>query len=392
MENDLELTVLIPCLNEENSIGICIDKAINWMKNANVKGEVLVSDNGSTDKSIEISKERGARVEHIPVKGYGSALIGGINAAKGKYIIMGDADDSYDFSALDPFVDNLRKGHDVVMGNRFKGGIEKGAMPFLHKYLGNPVLTWIGNVLFKVGCGDFHCGLRGVNRKSILKLNLNTTGMEFASEMIIKSALNDFKIAEVPTKLYPDKRGRAPHLRTWRDGWRHLRFLLMYSPRWLFLYPGAFLGLISVALTSLSLNESSLGGFNLGMHTTVYSFAGILVAAQMINFAFMTKIFAMREGFLPEDKKLNKLISFVTLEKALIFGVILLFLGLGLSLNALSTWQENNFIYMNPLESMKIVIPGAMSIALGFGVIFSGFFYSILGIKSKDKTPPNTQG
>ena len=234
MTEKTELTILMPCLNEEETIGLCIRKALSFLEQHQIKGEVLIADNGSTDQSRDIARRLGARVVNVEEKGYGSALLGGIRAAKGQYIIMGDSDDSYDFLNLMPFVSKLREGYDLVMGNRFKGGIEKGAMPFLHRYLGNPVLTFIGRLFFRIGISDFHCGLRGFRRESILAIGLNTPGMEFASEMVVKSALSGLKIAEVPTTLSPDGRSRPPHLNTWRDGWRHLRFLLIYSPRWMF--------------------------------------------------------------------------------------------------------------------------------------------------------------
>jgi glycosyltransferase involved in cell wall biosynthesis len=230
----MELTILMPCLNEAETLAVCIRKAKIFMAVSGVVGEVLIADNGSTDGSQDIAKLEGARLIPIAARGYGAALQGGINAAMGKFVVMGDADDSYDFTALMPFLDNLRGGADIVMGNRFKGGIEKGAMPFLHRYLGNPVLSFLGRLFFKIKVGDFHCGLRGFNKERVLALNLRTTGMEFASELVVRSALAGYNIEEVPTTLKPDGRSRAPHLRTWRDGWRHLSFLLMYSPRWLF--------------------------------------------------------------------------------------------------------------------------------------------------------------
>jgi glycosyltransferase involved in cell wall biosynthesis len=243
----LELSVVMPCLNEAETLAACIKKIQASLSQNHIKGEIIVADNGSTDGSQEIATKMGVRVIHVDEKGYGNALMGGIAAARGKFIIMGDADDSYDFTALMPFLDKLREGYDLVMGNRFKGGVQPGAMPFLHQYLGNPVLTFIGRLFFRSPCGDFHCGLRGFTREAILKMDLRTVGMEFASEMVVKATLHKMRIAEVPTTLSPDGRSRPPHLRSWRDGWRHLCFLLLYSPRWLFLYPGALLMLIGFA-------------------------------------------------------------------------------------------------------------------------------------------------
>lgn len=248
MEQEILLTVLMPCLNEAETLATCITKAQKSIAELQISGEVLIADNGSTDGSQQIAREHGARVVDIPEKGYGSALIGGIHAAKGKYIIMGDADDSYDFLSLRPFVEKLEEGYELVMGNRFKGGIAKGAMPPLHRYLGNPVLSGIGRILYRSDIGDFHCGLRGFRKESIESLHLITTGMEFASEMVVKSTINHLRITEVPTTLSPDGRNRAPHLRSWHDGWRHLKFLLIYCPKWLFLYPGIFLTILGLII------------------------------------------------------------------------------------------------------------------------------------------------
>lgn len=382
----LELTILMPCLNEVNSLGFCIEKAQSFLKENAIKGEVLVADNGSTDGSVELALRLNARVINITKKGYGSALLGGIKEAKGKYVIMGDSDDSYDFLSLNPYLENLRKGHSLVMGNRFKGGIKKGAMPLLHKYLGNPVLTFIGNLFFNCKCGDYHCGLRGFDKESILKLNLRTSGMEFASEMIIKSALNKYTISEVPTVLHPDKRGRASHLRTWRDGWRHLRFLLVYSPRWLFLYPGIFLLINGLIFWALATNNSNPFGLHLGIHTITFAFSSIFIGFQSINFAFMTKIYAINSNLLPPDKKIEKLFSVFNLEKGLLLGALFFFIGLTLSLLVFIDWMNSGFIYLNAYSSMKFAIPGAMLIALGITVIFNSFFYSILGMKNNENS------
>jgi hypothetical protein len=310
--------------------------------------------------------------------------MGGINAARGEFIIMGDCDDSYDFSSLTPFLVKLREGYHLVMGNRFSGGIKPGAMPFLHKYLGNPVLTGIGRLFFHKPCGDFHCGLRGFRKDAILRLDLQTTGMEFASEMVVKSALYNLNITEVPTTLSPDGRNRAPHLRTWRDGWRHLRFLLLYSPRWLFLYPGALLMLIGLA-TGLWLlpGPRVVGGITFNVHTLLYSATAIFIGFQSILFAVYTKIFATNESLLPMDTRLEKLLHIVTLEKGLLVGSLLTIVGLACSIYALSDWGARLFGPLDPTKTLRIVIPAVLSLILGCQIILSSFFLSILGMSRR---------
>ena len=372
----LEVSIVMPCLNEAETLRICIQKAKSYLTQHNISGEIVVADNGSTDGSIEIAKEMNARVIRVKAKGYGSALMSGITAARGKYVIMGDSDDSYDFTNLTPFIEKLREGYELVMGNRFKGGIKPGAMPPLHKYLGNPVLTAIGRLFFSSPCGDFHCGLRGFNRDAIAKLNLRTTGMEFASEMVVKATLHKLRITEVPTTLSPDGRSRPPHLRSWRDGWRHLRFLLLYSPRWLFLYPGMlviFLGLIS---TFWFLPTSRV-------HTLLYSSAAIIIGFQTVTFAVFTKAFAITEGLLPEDPRLKRLFRYINLEIGLIVGTALWLIGMVGSIYAFNTWKANLFGELYPANTMRIVIPSVTCIALGFQVIFSSFFLSVLGLKRR---------
>src|ERR1051325_11384597 len=286
----LELSIVMPCLNEAETLGICISKARQWLIKNRVAGEIIVADNGSIDGSQKIATTLGACVIDVAQKGYGSALLGGISAARGKYVVMGDADDSYNFSHLDLFLERLRDGFDLVMGNRFVGGIRPGAMKPLHKYLGNPVLTGIGRVLFKSPCGDFHCGLRGFSKAAISKLDLRTTGMEFASEMVVKSTLHKLRITEVPTILFQDGRSRPPHLRSWRDGWRHLRFLLLYSPRWLFLYPGVLLMLAGfLAAVWLLPSARTLGSVTFDVDTLLYAASAIIVGFQAVNFSLFTK-------------------------------------------------------------------------------------------------------
>ncbi|MEL6440620.1 MAG: glycosyltransferase family 2 protein [Cyanobacteria bacterium J06621_8] len=364
----------MPCLNEAETLETCIRKAQCFIRENDLAGEVIIADNGSNDGSQEIARRLNARVVNVSTKGYGSALKGGIHAARGEYIIMGDADDSYDFSNLNPFIRKLRNGYDLVMGNRFRGGIKSGAMPFLHRYLGNPVLTGIGKLLFGSPCNDFHCGLRGFRKDSISSLDLQTTGMEFASEMVVKATLYKMQIAEVPTTLSRDGRSRPPHLNTWRDGWRHLRFLLMYSPRWLFFYPGIFL-IIAGFLATLSLLPSPK------VHSLLYSSTAMTIGFQIVMFALFTKVFGMGEGLLPEDRKFNRLLSYLSLETGLITGVILLLMGLAASIYAFGVWGQQDFGSLNPAQTMPILIPGVTCLALGIQAIFSSFFLSILGLK-----------
>ena len=382
---ELELTVLMPCLNEAETLATCIRKAQAWLDENGVNGEVLIADNGSTDGSQAIATEMGARVVHVSAKGYGSALLGGITAARGKYVIIGDADDSYDFTNLGPFLEKLRAGYELVMGNRFKGGIKPGAMKALHKYLGNPVLSGAARMMFREKkIGDFHCGLRGFSRDAAMRMDLRTTGMEFASEMVVKASLQKMRIAEVPTTLSPDGRSRPPHLRSWRDGWRHLRFLLLYSPRWLFLYPGALL-MFTGALVGmlLLLQPITIGGVAFGVHTLVYAALAVIVGFQSVIFAVFTKVFAINERLLPEDPRMNKMFEYITLETGLIVGSVLLVAGLAGSVYAFTIWGERDFGLLDPSRTLRLVIPAFTAIALGIQIILSSFFLSVLGMKHR---------
>jgi glycosyltransferase involved in cell wall biosynthesis len=380
--NRTELSVLMPCLNEAETLATCIKKAQKALEDLNVHGEVVIADNGSTDGSPEIATSLGARVVHVAEKGYGSALLGGIKAARGKYIIMGDADDSYDFTNLGPFLEKLRAGYDLVMGNRFKGGIAPNAMPPLHKYLGNPVLTGIGRLFFRSPCGDFHCGLRGFSKAAIQGLDLRTTGMEFASETVVKASLHGLRITEVPTTLSVDGRNRPPHLRSWRDGWRHLRFLLLYSPRWLFLYPGLLLMLVgAVASGWLLVGPRVVDGITLDVHTFLYAAMAIVIGYQTVIFAIFTKVFAITEGLLPEDRRLKTLFDYIKLETGIIAGGLLLVAGIGLSVYALSFWSATSFGPLDPSRTLRLVIPAVTLIALGLQTVLSSFFLSILGLE-----------
>jgi len=380
--NRTELSILMPCLNEAETLEICIKKAQKSLEDLNVNGEVIIADNGSTDGSPEIAASLGARVVHVAEKGYGSALLGGIKAARGKYIIMGDADDSYDFTNLGPFLEKLRAGYDLVMGNRFKGGIAPNAMPPLHKYLGNPVLTGIGRLFFQSPCGDFHCGLRGFSKAAIQRLDLRTTGMEFASETVVKASLHGLRITEVPTTLSVDGRNRPPHLRSWRDGWRHLRFLLLYSPRWLFLYPGLLLMLVGAVVSGwLLLGPRVVDGITLDVHTFLYAAIAIVIGYQTVIFAIFTKVFAITEGLLPEDPRLKTLFRYIKLETGILAGALLLVAGIGLSVYALSFWSATSFGHLDPSRTLRLVIPAVTMIALGLQTVLSSFFLSILGLE-----------
>lgn len=383
--SDLELSIVIPCLNEEATVADVVTKAVGSLARLGMRGEVIVADNGSIDRSRELATAAGARVVDAPRKGYGGALMAGIDAARGTYVLMADADDSYDLSAIDPFVAALRAGNDLVMGNRFKGGIEPGAMPTLHRYLGNPVLSFVARLFFGGETGDFHCGMRAFRRDAIRALDLRTTGMEFASEMVVKAHLAKLRITEVPTILHRDRRPRRPHLRTWRDGWRHLRFLLLYSPRWLFLYPGAFFillgGLVGARLLVGPLQAGSLG---LDVHTLVYASAMVIVGYQGVAFAFFTKIFAVTEGLLPEDPRLPILFRYFTLEVGIVVGIALLVVGLGTGLVAVRVWTEAGFgAIPDPRETLRYVIVSATALALGSETMLASFFLSVLGLRRR---------
>ncbi|TAG53918.1 MAG: glycosyltransferase [Cytophagales bacterium] len=377
----MQLSIIIPCLNEAETLALCIQKAKQFLFKNNIEGEIIVSDNGSTDGSQQIALVNGAIVENAPNKGYGNALKNGIKHAKGKYLIMGDADDSYDFSNLNAFLDKLKNGADLVMGNRFKGGIKPGAMPFLHRYLGNPVLSFIGKLFFKVSIVDFHCGLRGFSKEAALKMNLQSSGMEFASEMVVKAALLKMKIEEVPTILFKDGRSRPPHLRTWRDGWRHLRFLLIYSPIWLFYYPGLlliFVGLISSIL--LFSGPFYIQNIGFDIHTLIYTLSFVMIGFQSISFYFFSKIYAIQNNFLPNDKQINVILKHLTLEKGLFFGIPLLIFGFIIGIFSFITWKDSNFGSLAQKLMVKNVIISAFSLILGFQIIIYSFFYSIMRI------------
>jgi hypothetical protein len=374
----------MPCLNEAETLASCIVKAQRYLDRSGVSGEILIGDNGSTDGSQEIAANLGARVVHVPVRGYGAALYGAISEARGRYCIMGDSDDSYDFEHLDCFIQKLREGYDVVMGNRFKGGIKPGAMPWKNRYIGNPILSFIGKIFFRIDEGDFHCGIRGFSKAAFEKMDLRTTGMEFASEMVIKAKLKGLRVTEVPTILSPDGRSRPPHLLPYRDGWRHLRFMLLQSPRWLFLYPGSLLILLGLAGTAWLLpGPRIVHGVGFDVHTLLYAFVSVLLGYQFVAFAVFTKVFAISEGLLPEDPRLNRVFRHVTLEVGLAVGALLVVLGIGGSIFAVSDWAKESFGALDLSHSLRVVMPSVFSLTLGVQIVCSSFFLSILGLRRR---------
>lgn len=374
-----ELTILMPCLNEIRTLACCIKKAQKFMSMTGINGEVLIADNGSTDGSQQAAELAGARVLQVERRGYGAALQAGIHAARGHYVIMGDSDDSYDFSDLSSYMEQLRAGADLVMGNRFQGGISPGAMPLLHRYLGNPVLSFIGRLFFRVKIGDFHCGLRGFSRASILHLGLVASGMEFASEMIAKAALSGIRIVEVPTTLWPDGRGRPPHLRTWRDGWRHLRFLLLFCPRWLFLYPG--LSLLASGLFGFLLLQHgpvSLVHVGLDIHSLLYMAAATVLGAQMVQLAVLIKWMGILSGIVPPQRWLQRLGPYLRLETGLIGGLSMVLTGLAWSVSLLISWRAEGFGVLDPSQTMRGAIPAITLLILGAQVVTATLFAGAL--------------
>lgn len=398
VRNDqIEVTVLLPCLNEAETLEVCVRKARKALDDLGVEGEVLVSDNGSTDGSQEIAVRAGARVSHAPIRGYGGALINGIEQARGRYVIMADADDSYDLSNLAPFIEALRSGHDVVMGNRFRGGIAPGAMPFLHRYLGNPVLSWLGRRLFNLKVGDFHCGIRGFNRDRIRALQLCMPGMEFASELVVRASLNGYDIVEVPTTLSPDGRSRPPHLRTWRDGWRHLRFLLVFAPRKMLIWPGAALFLAGFVGTAvLVFGPLVVAGIGFDVSTLVYTCLAMLVGAQLLLFGAFAQIYGRYEG-ITNLQQADRWSRYIRLETCTAAGVTLILLGLAGTILAIATWGAGGFGAQDVSATMRVVLPSSTAIGLGTTLIFAGLFSSLLSLRrasvavaDQDAPSPNT--
>ena len=393
MNDSTELSIVMPCLNEAETLAACIQTARLGLQRAGVRGEILVADNGSTDGSQAIAEKLGARVVSVPEKGYGGALRGGIRAAAGRWIIMGDADDSYDFSDLSGFVTKFRQGYELIMGCRLPsagGTILPGAMPWKNRWLGNPTLSFLGRLFFRCPAHDFHSGLRGFTRDAFEKMDLQTTGMEFASEMVIKATLKKLKIAEVPITLRPDGRTRPPHLKPWRDGWRHLRFMLIYSPRWLFLAPGLLLSLIGFLFAArLVWSDFQLRGVEFNVGSLMMACMAVIVGFQLVAFAFFTKVFAIAEGLLPEDPKLNRIFKVFTLERGIVAGLLVLFTGVLLVLRALWLWRQAHFGQLPSMEdNLRRLIPAATFIVLGVQSVFSSFFMSVLGLKTVNRKPP----
>jgi glycosyltransferase involved in cell wall biosynthesis len=379
-----ELSVVMPCLNEAETLRACIAEAREGLEACGLRGEIVVADNGSTDGSPAVAAECGARVVSVAEKGYGNALQGGIAAARGAYILMGDADDSYDFSKMELFIERLRLGEDLVMGNRFRGGIAENAMPFLHRYLGNPVLTWLARLFFKTPTGDINCGLRAFRKDAYEKMQLRSPGMEFATEMVVRAAVLGMKISEVPTRLFPDGRSRPPHLRTWRDGWRTLRFFLLYSPRWLFLYPGLALMLAGLAATAwLIRGPQRLGSVTFDVDTLVYAVISILLGFQIMSIALFAKVFAISEGLLPEDRKVQRFFSYVSLENGLFTGIMIFLAGLGLSVLAVAKWKASHFGNLDPSQMLRLTLPAAAAATLGLQIATSSFFLGLLRMRKK---------
>ncbi len=378
----IELTILMPCLNEAETVAICVRKAQEFLQRTGVVGEVLVADNGSSDGSVELAQRAGARVVRVAQKGYGSALMAGIADAHGRFVIMADADDSYDFSLIDGFLASLRSGSELVIGHRFRGGIRPGAMPWLHRYLGNPVLSFIGRLFFSCRIGDFHCGLRGINRAAALRLGLSAPGMEFASEMIVKAALAGWAIDEVPTVLSPDGRSRPPHLRSWRDGWRHLRFLLMMSPRWLLLYPGLFLIAAGVVVELLLLRGPiAVHGVGFGVHTMLYAAGATILGLQLVLFSVIARTVGVLKHLLPMTPRLREFLRVFTVERGIFLGAALGLSGLALAVYSLDTWFRARFGPLNPLAAMHAVITSVTLMLGGGEVLCASFLLGLIDVR-----------
>ena len=379
MSQTIEVSVVLPCLNEAETIANCITKAQNSLARLKLSGEVLVVDNGSTDYSKKIARNLNAKVIEIKQKGYGSALLAGFQKAQGKYIIMADADDSYSLDNLDLFIRDLRNGSDLVMGNRFAGTIHKGAMPWLHKYIGNPLLSFIGRLFFKSKIRDFHCGMRGLNRERVLALNLQTLGMEFASELVVKSILAKYKITEVPTDLKPDGRSRAPHLKTWRDGWRHLRFLLSYSPRWLFFYPGVFLTIFGfVGVSILMSGRKQVFGVSFDLQTLIYSVFILVTGTQLIWFAILSSASSVSKGFLPLKTKQERIFLLVRNEGFYLLYLLLMLFGVAIIIYQSYIWARHSFGELNASQVVRMSLLGSISAFIGFQALISHFLLSIV--------------
>jgi len=383
-DDPVEVSVVMPCLNEARTVGVCIDKALACLQKLNAKGEVVVADNGSTDGSQDIARAHGARIVPVERKGYGSALQGGIAAARGKFVIMGDADDSYDFSRLDGFIERLREGYDLVMGNRFRGGIMPGAMPWMHRYIGNPILSGILNLFFHSGVGDAHCGLRGFRKESYERLGLSTSGMEFASEMVVRACLQKQKISEVPVVLHPDGRDRPPHLRSFRDGWRHLRFLLLLCPLWLYLIPASLLlgGGLGI-MAWLTAGPREVGGVVFDVHTMLLGALAVILGYQTIWLWAYAKIHGWTSGLLPADTFSKRVFNHLNLERGLLAGAFMLLAGLGLNGWLVHIWFGQQFGPLDVTVTLRFALWGFTAMVLGVQTIYGSFFLSMLGMSAK---------
>jgi glycosyltransferase involved in cell wall biosynthesis len=383
----VRLTIVMPCLNEAETLEGCIVEARGFLEGNGIDGEVLIADNGSTDGSQEIARAAGARVVDVPERGYGAALIAGIAAARGRYVAMGDADGSYDFSSLGPFLAALDEGADLVMGDRFAGGIQEGAMPPLHRYLGNPVLSWLGRRFFGVKVRDFHCGLRAFRRDRILELGLSSPGMEFASEMVARASMAGYRIEEVPTILRPDGRTRAPHLRTWRDGWRHLRFLLLYSPRWLFLYPGLVLLVAGLVLGLLiELKKATIGSVTFDVDALVGALGLVLVGVQAVLLHLLTSVFSARIGLRPLGPRMRRLVSGRSLEMGIGIGIVMVLGGVALLVVDVVEWSHLRFGDLNASSQLRLTVPAVALVVVGVQLVLNAFFLAILGIRTRGST------
>jgi glycosyltransferase involved in cell wall biosynthesis len=383
---DIEVSVVMPCLNEARTVGRCVTRALQALQKLAIRGEVIVADNGSTDGSPEIAQALGAHVVNVVRRGYGSALQAGIEAARGRYVIMGDADDSYDFSHLEPFVEQLRHGQDLVMGNRFKGGIRPGAMPWMHRYIGNPVLTGVLNLFYHSPIRDAHCGMRALRKDAYARLGLITTGMEFASEMVVKACLNRMKISEVPIVLYPDGRDRSPHLRSFRDGWRHLRFLLLHCPRWLYLIPSGFLFGIGLFLMAwLSAGPRMVGNVEFDVHTMLLGSLCVIVGYQTLWLWAYAKMYGWTSGILPVNTFSMRIFDHLNLERGLLLGIALVTTGIGLNGWLVNTWYRHNLGPLDVQHTMRFALWALTTMVLGVQTLYGSFFLSMLGMVRKGK-------
>jgi glycosyltransferase involved in cell wall biosynthesis len=383
---DLELSILMPCLNEAETLGACIKKARGFLDRSGIRGEIIIGDNGSTDGSQALARSLGAIVVDVPLRGYGAALFYGSQATRGRYIIMGDSDDSYDFSNLMPFVEKLRLGHDLVMGNRFQGGIAPGAMPWKNRWIGNPGLSFVGRLFFNCPVGDFWCGLRGFSRQAFEKMDLRSVGMEYALEMVIKATLHGLKIAEVPTTLSKDGRSRPPHLRPWRDGWRGLRFMLLFSPRWLFFYPAMLLMVAGLALGAWLLPEARVvRGVRFDYHTLLYAAMAVLLGFQAFSFSVFSNIYTIQEGLRPPDGRMQRFMQSSVVEIGLALGGVLLLAGLAGSVAAVWYWKSLAFGELQAGQTLRMVIPSVLGLALGTQIIFASMFLGVLRLRTRQR-------